>query len=263
MKVGVFDSGLGGLTVVKEILSELPEAELFYIADTAHAPYGDKTHEQIKQYAYRITRYFIDTHAIDALVVACNSATTAAIAYLRAQFPELVIVGTEPGIKPAVAATRSGKVGVLATQATLNSEKYRVLAKKTAGKKSIEIYEQACSGLAEAIENEENLSEKTEALLHEWLAPMREAKVDTIVLGCTHYPVIANEIKRIYAKEVTLVETGAAIAKRLKTLLYTSSVSRSHTVRNKALHLYATGKISRKSAERILHDSVDFEPLSL
>ena len=263
MKVGVFDSGLGGLTVVKEILSVLPEAELFYIADTAHAPYGDKTNEQIKRYAYRITRYFIDTHAIDALVVACNSATTAAIAYLRAQFPELVIVGTEPGIKPAVAATRSGKVGVLATAATLRSEKYKELAEKTAGKRAIEIYEQACSGLAEAIESEETLSVRTESMLRKWLRPMRDAGVDTLVLGCTHYPVIADEIKRIYGRDVMLIETGEAIAKRLKTLLYTSSVSRSHTVRNKALHLYATGKISRKSAERILHDSVDFEPLSL
>ena len=127
LRIGVFDSGLGGLTVVRAVTEVIKGAELFYIADTKNAPYGEKTTEQILQYSLNITQYLIDNHQIDALIVACNTATSAAIKYLREQYPSLIIIGTEPGIKPAIEQTRTGKVGVLATLLHLKAINIRIL----------------------------------------------------------------------------------------------------------------------------------------
>ena len=161
LKIGVFDSGLGGLTVVKSIQEFVRGAELFYIADTKNAPYGEKTSEQILQYSLDITAYFIDKHNIDALIVACNTATSAAIKTLREKYPKLILIGTEPGIKPAIEQTKTRKVGVLATPATLRGEKYQQLAQQLAKDKEVSLYEQACPGLVEQIENGEAHSPKT------------------------------------------------------------------------------------------------------
>ena len=139
MKIGVFDSGLGGLTVVQAMTQVIKGAELFYIADTKNAPYGEKTPEQILQYSLEITQYFIDTHQIDALIVACNTATSAAIQHLRIHYPSLIIIGTEPGIKPAIEQTNTGKVGVLATPATLKGDKYQQLVNDLALEKDVEL----------------------------------------------------------------------------------------------------------------------------
>lgn len=262
MKVGVFDSGLGGLTVVKEMLRLLSGVEILYLADTHHAPYGEKSSEAIRAYAHRIADYFIEHHRIDALVVACNSATTAAIASLRENYPDLTIVGTEPGIKPAIAATKSGKIGVLATRATLRSEKYRALAERLSHGKEIEIFEQACPGLAEAIEKGELEHPDTMRKLRGWIMPMREAGVDTIVLGCTHYPLAEEQIRNLYASSpLTLIETGEAIARRLSDLL--GITHREGTVSSSPLTVFATGAIDRRSVARILGFSVSVHDVSL
>ena len=215
LKIGVFDSGLGGLTVVQAISQVIKGAELFYVADTLHAPYGEKTHAQILQYSLAITQYLIDTHHIDALVVACNTATSAAIKQLRDTYPNLIIIGTEPAIKPALEQTITGKVGVLATPATLRGDKYQILVDKVISNKSVVLYEQACAGLVEHIENDTLETQESLALLDLWLSPMRSEDVDTIVLGCTHYPLASQIIKRIMQKEVVLIDSGMAIAKHL------------------------------------------------
>jgi glutamate racemase len=219
MKIGVFDSGLGGLTVVKAISQVLKGATLFYIADTLHAPYGEKTPQQILQYSIDITQYLIDTHHIDALVVACNTATSAAIKVLRETYPDLIIVGTEPAIKPAIEQTKTGSVGVLATPATLRGDKYQSLVDKVFSNKNVRLYEQDCPGLVGHIENDTLESQESLALLKKWLIPMREAKVDTIVLGCTHYPLAAKQIRIIIQSDVALLDSGSAIAKYLLDLL--------------------------------------------
>ena len=152
MKVGVFDSGLGGLTVVDSILKLLNGVELFYIADTKFAPYGEKSKEQILKHSISITDYLIKNHNIDALVVACNSATSAAIVELRQKYKNLIVIGTEPGLKPAINATKTNKIGVLATKATLTGNKYQELYKTLSSNNQIEVLEEPCIGLVKQID---------------------------------------------------------------------------------------------------------------
>lgn len=240
MKIGVFDSGLGGLTVVQAMTQVVKGAEIFYVADTKNAPYGEKTPEQILQYSLDITKYLIDTHQIDALILACNTATSSAIKHLREVYPSLIIIGTEPGIKPAIEQTKTGKVGVLATPATLQGDKYQTLAQTLSFQKDVDIYEQACPGLVEQIEKGEIESDRTKELLHQWLTPMRENNVDTIVLGCTHYPLVGEHIENIMDCDVTLIHTGEAISKHLLTL---GSQKGHLNEGDLQIHIHATGEI--------------------
>lgn len=218
MKVGVFDSGLGGLTVLKSILKVFRNAEIFYIADTEYAPYGEKSSQEILDRCDKITAYLLENYGIEALIVACNTATSAAIKHLREKFPFLIVIGTEPGIKPAILNTKSSNVGILATPATLKGDKYQLLVNELSSIKKVKLYEQACIGLVEQIEKGEIDSSKTYSMLENWLKPMKASNVDTIVLGCTHYPLVDDVIKKIMGKDIVLIETGDAIANRLLTL---------------------------------------------
>lgn len=249
MKIGVFDSGLGGLTVVQAMTQVIKGAQIFYVADTKNAPYGEKTPEQILKYSLDITRYLIDTHEIDALILACNTATSSAITHLREVYPSLIIIGTEPGIKPAIAQTMTGKIGVLATPATLQGDKYQKLAQTLSSQKSVEIYEQACPGLVERIEKGEIDSPETKALLEKWLAPMRENNVDTIVLGCTHYPLVSKSIESIMNCNVSLIHTAEAISRHLLTL----STQKGHLNEGQLeVHIHTTGAIHVQIIESII-----------
>lgn len=240
MKIGVFDSGLGGLTVVQAMTQVMKGAQIFYVADTKNAPYGEKTPEQILQYSLDITKYLIDTHQIDALILACNTATSSAIKDLRTTYPSLIIIGTEPGIKPAIEQTKTGKIGVLATPATLQGDKYQKLAETLSFQKSVDIYEQACPGLVEQIEKGKMNSEETKALLEKWLTPMRENNVDTIVLGCTHYPLVSESIEHIMDCNVSLIHTGEAISKHLLRL----GTQKGHLNEGDLqVHIHTTGEI--------------------
>ena len=251
MKVGVFDSGLGGLTVLKSILEIFRNAEIFYIADTAYAPYGEKTVEQILNRCDNITRHLLENHKIEALIVACNTATSAAIKYLREKFPFLIVIGTEPGIKPAILNTKTSNVGILATPATLKGEKYQFLVNELSNIKKVELYEQACIGLVDQIEKGEIDSPKTFDMLENWLIPMKKDNVDTIVLGCTHYPLVDDIIKRIMGNDITLIETGNAIANRLKLL----SEEKGHLNQGKLeICVYHTGEINKQMIEKILEN---------
>lgn len=250
MKVGVFDSGLGGLTVVRAINDVLKGAELLYIADTAHAPYGIKSHKQILQRCMEVTNYLIKNHQIDALIVACNTATSAAIKHLRQNFPFLIVIGTEPGVKPAISHTKTSHVGVLATPATLKGDKYQNLVDELSKDKEVKVYEQACPGLVEQIEKGEVLENKTIDMLKTWLEPMSVNNVDTIVLGCTHYPLIAPAIKQIMG-EVTLIETGFAIANRLMDL---SSKKGHENQGNLEISICHTGELNTNMVDMIFKD---------
>lgn len=218
MKVGVFDSGLGGLTVVNAIAEIFNGAEIFYVADTKYAPYGEKTQKQILERSINITEFLIKEYKISALIVACNTATSASIKILREKFKDLIVIGTEPGIKPAIENTITGKIGVLATPATLNGDKYHILLNELSEKNKVDVYEQACAGLVEQIENDLIKDKETFHMLNNWLQPMLVNNVDTIVLGCTHYPLVSSVIEEIMGTNVKLIETGSAIAKRLKDL---------------------------------------------
>ena len=249
MRVGVFDSGLGGLTVVDAITKLFRGSRIFYIADTQAAPYGEKSKDDILKYSLDVTRYLIDKHQIDALIVACNTATSAAINELRDSFPNLIVIGTEPGIKPAVNSTITGNVGVLATPATLKGDKYQLLVDKISSKNSVKLHEQACPGLVDMIESGDIDSKETFNLLENWLRPMSQNGVDTIVLGCTHYPLVAKSIKKIMGDDIKLIETGEAIANRLREL----SIKKGHQNDGDiVVHVYFTGDININMIDKIL-----------
>jgi glutamate racemase len=251
LKVGVFDSGLGGLTVLKSILKIFKNAEIFYIADTAYAPYGEKTVEEILNRCDNITKYLLEKYAIEALIVACNTATSAAIKHLREKFPFLIVIGTEPGIKPAILNTKTLNVGILATPATLKGEKYQILVNELSNIKKVKLYEQACIGLVEQIEKGEINTNKTYKMLENWLKPMKENSVDTIVLGCTHYPLVEKVIKKIMGEDIVLIETGDAIANRLLSL----SEKKSHkNIGNLTILICYTGPININMIENIIEN---------
>ncbi|KIM02815.1 MAG: glutamate racemase [Sulfurovum sp. AS07-7] len=259
MKIGVFDSGLGGLTIVKTMLENLHGADIIYIADTANAPYGEKTQKQIIDFSAKITQYFIDKFHIDALVIACNTATSAAIKELRVKYKNLIIIGTEPGLKPAISHSQSKKVGVLATPATLNGEKYKLLRDELSRQYKVDIFEQACPGLVQQIENGELDTPKTISMLQNWLSSMREAGVDAIVLGCTHYPLVGESIKKVMHNDINLIETSHAITKRVNELCNNSMKCDNEN----SLKILSTGKISGSMVEMILGKKYEVEHINI
>ena len=213
--VGVFDSGVGGLSVLRHIREALPHESLLYVADSQHAPYGEKTADQIRQRASCLTEFLVSQGA-KAIVVACNTATAAAASHLRAQF-HLPIIGMEPAVKPAAAASKRGVIGVLATTGTLKSAQFAALL-DTWGK-SVEIVTEAGAGLVECVERGELDTPATRALVAQHVAPLIAAGADTIVLGCTHYPFLRAAIDAAAGPGVTLVDTGAAVARHLAGVL--------------------------------------------
>lgn len=210
--VGVFDSGLGGLSVLRAIRAALPQQDLIYFADTAHTPWGGRDPAFIRARSIAIANRLIQGGA-QAIVVACNTATAIAIEALRQQL-SLPVVGIEPAVKPAAALTRSGVVGVLATSATVASPRYRALVERSAGK--TRVMTRACPGWVEAVEAGEFASPATLALVREQVEPLLSAGADTLVLGCTHFPFLADVIRTVAGPGVTLIEPGAAVARVLR-----------------------------------------------
>lgn len=209
--IGVFDSGVGGLSVLKHVRAALPRHDLLYVADSGHVPYGDKTPEYIRERSLALTQFLVDRGVV-AVVIACNTATAAAAATVRARFA-LPIVAMEPAVKPAVAATKSGVVGVLATVGTLESARFAALLGQYAG--DVEIVTQACPGLVEQVEAGELESAATRALVERYTQPLIARGADTLVLGCTHYPFLKPLIADVVGADVTLIDTGAAVARQL------------------------------------------------
>lgn len=210
--VGVFDSGIGGISVLREIHALLPDEPLLYIADSKYAPYGDKGADFIVLRSLACAGFLVSCGA-KAIVVACNTATAAAVAALRARY-EIPIIAMEPAVKPAVAASRNGRIGVLATAGTLKSEKFDVLVKQYAAQ--AQVLSQPCPGLVEEIEKGDFESAALNRLLTEYLAPLMAAEVDALILGCTHYPLVRQQIARIVGDNVQIIDSGAAVARRLR-----------------------------------------------
>ena len=209
--IGVFDSGVGGLSVLKHIRAQLPRLPLLYVADSGHVPYGDKTPDYIRERSIALTQFLVREGA-GAVVVACNTATAAAAATLRERF-EIPIIAMEPAVKPAVTATRSGVVGVLATVGTLESARFAALLEQYAG--DVEIVTQACPGLVEQVEAGELASARTRELVERYTRPLLERGADTLVLGCTHYPFLRPLIAELVGREVQLIDTGEAVARQV------------------------------------------------
>jgi glutamate racemase len=210
--IGVFDSGVGGLSVLREIRRELPWEDLIYVADSGHAPYGDKPAEAVEARSLTIAGFLIGEGA-KAIVVACNTATGAAARVLRDRFA-VPIVAMEPAVKPAVLLTRSGVVGVLATRRTLASPSFTVLIERVAG--GAEIVLQPCPGLVERIESGDLDGDYTRALLADYLRPPIARGADTLVLGCTHYPHLRPLIGELAGPGVSVLDSGAAVARQVR-----------------------------------------------
>lgn len=218
--IGVFDSGVGGLSVLREIRRELPYENLLYVADSAHAPYGDKSNPFIEARSVAITEFLLNRGA-KAIVVACNTATGAAAALLRSKFA-LPIVAMEPAVKPAAARTKSGVIGVLATSRTLSSNNFTQLFNRFGA--DVEILMQPCPGLVEQVEAGDLSGALTRSLLERYLVTLLQRGADTIVLGCTHYPFLTALIQEIAGPGVAVIDSSAAIARELRRRLESSGL---------------------------------------
>ena len=209
--IGIFDSGSGGLSVYRELIKVLPQERYLFFADNAHCPYGEKTPEYIQDRGRAITEILLGMGA-DIIVVACNTATAAAIATLRAEYPDVPFIGMEPAVKPAALGTRSGVIGVLATAGTLKGSKYLNTRGRYAD--DVKIVEHVGQGFVELVENGILDGPEAESTVRASLQPLLDAGADTIVLGCTHYPFLQPVIERLAGPDVKVIDPAPAVARQ-------------------------------------------------
>lgn len=233
--IGIFDSGVGGLSVWKEVTKLLPSENIIYLADSANCPYGAKIQDEIIQLSIKNTEFLLKQKC-KIIIVACNTATAAAIETLRNNY-KIPFIGMEPAIKPAAQNTNTGKIGVLATQNTFKGSLFKNTSEKYAA--HIDKIIQIGEGLVELVENGEANSPKASQLLKKYLNPMIEANVDQIVLGCTHYPFFSKKIKEIIPASIRIINPAPAIAERTRSVLAENKLE---NLGNKAQYsFYSTG----------------------
>lgn len=214
--IGIFDSGVGGLSVLRAIREQMLEESIIYFGDQGHIPYGPRPMEQIRNFSEAITSFLLEQDA-KIIVVACNTASAAALQYLRERFPAIAFVGMEPAVKPAAEHTQTGKVGVLATPATFQGALYASVVERFAN--GVELFQNTCPGLVQEIEKGNLKGEETRRILNEALLPMLEQNIDTVVLGCTHYPFVIPLIEQIVEKNVRVIDPAPAVAKQVRRVL--------------------------------------------
>jgi len=223
--IGILDSGVGGLSVLRHIRDLLPNEDLLYFADQEHVPYGPRPAAEIIEYSAEITRFLL-VEGSKMIVVACNTASAAALQYLRQNFLEVPFVGMEPAVKPGSKQTQEGKIGVLATAGTFGSPRYADLIARYA--QGVVAYEDPCPGLVQQIEAGQVDGVETEQILQKALEPMLAAGVDTVVLGCTHYPFVLPLIRRITGPDVTIIDPAPAVARQVKRVLQKQNLGQGH-----------------------------------
>ncbi|HNN14261.1 MAG TPA: glutamate racemase [Anaerolineales bacterium] len=214
--IGIFDSGVGGLSVLREIRALMPQEDIIYFGDQGHVPYGPRPMKQIQDFSEGITRFLLDQHA-KIIVVACNTASAAALKYLREIFSGVQFVGMEPAVKPAAEKTQTGKVGVLATPATFQGDLYASVVERFAN--GVELFQNTCMGLVQQIEIGDLNGDRTRMILEDALRPMLAKNIDTVVLGCTHYPFVIPLIEDIVGEEVRVIDPAPSVARQAKRLL--------------------------------------------
>lgn len=214
--IGIFDSGVGGLSVWREIAGQLPGEDTLYVADQVHMPYGSRSLDEARILSEGVSRYLIGQGA-KLIVVACNSASAAALHHLRRVFPQVPFVGMEPAVKPAVERTRRGVVGVIATQATFQGTLFASLVEQYGA--HAEVLTRVGRGLARAVESGALDTPETESLLRDCLGPLVEARIDHLVLGCTHYPFLLPLVERVVGTEVTIIDPAPAVARQVGRVL--------------------------------------------
>ena len=219
--IGIFDSGVGGLSVLRAIRAQMPEESVLYFGDQIHIPYGPRPMEQIRDFSEAITNFLLERNA-KLLVVACNTASAAALKYLRETFSHVQFVGMEPAVKPAAETTQTGKVGVLATPATFQGALYASVVERFAN--SVTLFQNTCNGLVQQIEQGNLNGNETRKILENALHPMLEKNIDTVVLGCTHYPFVIPLIQEIVGDKVRVIDPAPSVARQAKRLLEAEGV---------------------------------------
>jgi len=236
--VGVFDSGVGGLSVLRAIRQQLPDEAMIYVADQAHVPYGPRPLEQVRLFSEEITRFLL-SQGCKIIVVACNTASASALHSLRQTFPQVPFVGMEPAVKPAAETSRSGVVGVLATPATFQGALYASVIERFA--RGVTVLQHTCPGLVAQIEAGDLASQKTRSILEEALLPMLDQGIDTVVLGCTHYPFVIPLIEEISGPGVRVIDPAPAVARQVERLLK-ERILRSMQLVSGGLQVFTTGE---------------------
>lgn len=214
--IGIFDSGIGGISVLRAIRQQMPDESIIYFGDQGHIPYGPRPMEQIRNFSEAITKFLLEKNA-KMIVVACNTASAAALKYLREKFSDVKFVGMEPAVKPAAEHTQTGKVGVLATPATFQGALYASVVERFAN--GVDLLQNTCPGLVQQIEQGNLSGKETRHILEDALLPMLEKNIDTVVLGCTHYPFVIPLIQQIVGDNVRVIDPAPAVAKQTRRLL--------------------------------------------
>ncbi len=222
--IGIFDSGFGGLTVARALMDLLPDEDLVYFGDTARYPYGPRPLEQVRRYAGQVTQVLVDRHHVKMVVVACNTASAAALDLLRFEHDVPLVGVIDPGLRAAVAVTRNRRVGVIGTVGTISSGAYQ--RANVAHRTGVELLCCACPGFVEFVERGETDSEQVHVLAERLLDPLRQAGADTVILGCTHYPLLARTIGDVMGRDVVLVSSADETAFEVRTILRETGMAR-------------------------------------
>jgi glutamate racemase len=235
--IGVFDSGVGGLSVLRAMRERMPSESVLYFGDQGHIPYGPRPMEQIRKFSEAITNFLL-RHRAKIIVVACNTASAAALKYLRERFSDVQFVGMEPAVKPAAEHTRTNKVGVLATPATFQGELYASVVERFAN--GVDLFQNTCNGLVQQIEQGNLDGSETHRILQDALMPMLERGIDTVVLGCTHYPFVIPLIQEIVGENVRVIDPAPAVARQVERLLEAGG-TRSKSSTRGVVELFTSG----------------------
>ncbi len=241
MIIGVFDSGVGGLWVLKYIREQFSQYDYIYFGDQIHIPYGSKSISQIRDFSEEITSFLI-SKGCQLIVIACNTASASSLDYLRNKFPDTLFIGIEPAVKPASEKSQTKKIGVLATSTTLQGSFYHSLVGRF--NNQVKIFENSCSGLVEQIEDNQLDSEKTVAILNEALLPMIKENIDTIVLGCTHYPFVASEIRKIVGDKINIIDPTKSIVQQVGRILENNNLIDTSLLKGN-LKIFTTGSVDK------------------
>ncbi len=257
--IGIFDSGVGGLSVLRQIRAQLPGEDVLFFADQGHVPYGPRPLAEVRVFAEEITRFLLARGA-KLIVVACNTASAAALRYLRHTFPETPFVGMEPAVKPAAETTQSGVVGVLATPATFQGELYASVIERFAV--GVTILQDTCPGLVEQIERGALEAPETRAVLERALTPMLAQGIDRVVLGCTHYPFVIPLIEEISGGKVRVIDPAPAVARQVGRVLRERGLQSPETAQGQ-VKCFTSGSPAKLSAllPRLLRESPEVKPV--
>jgi len=232
--IGFFDSGVGGISVLKEAIKLMPEENYIYFGDSKNAPYGERDKEEIKEFTFKAVELLIDK-GCKGIVIACNTATSAAINDLRKKYKNIPIIGIEPALKPAMEKNETGKVIIMATPITLRERKFKELLNKYGDNKEVELI--PCAGLVDLIEGGKIDCSETEKYLNDKLYVFKDKKIYAVVLGCTHYPFIENKIRMIFGENIKIIHGGEGTARQLQRQLIKERIKRDRNCKGEIIVL--------------------------